>query len=289
MDPPPHLYKWRLRRDIHLKGRYKMIIIGEKINSTNKAARAAIESFDTAFVQDMAKKQYDAGAAYIDLNAGMFVDDEPDKLEWLVNTVQEAVDAPLSIDSPNPVAIDRALKAVKANKPIINSITDEKERFDSILPLILKYNTGIVALCMDDSGMPETADERLVIADRLIASLTSKGVEISDIYIDPMVRPIGTGTHYGNVALETIRRVRDEFPEVHITCGLSNISFGIPERKLMNQAFLIAAMTSGMDGAILNPLDNKLMSFIYATEALLGQDEFCMNYLMKFREGLLEV
>lgn len=266
-----------------------MIIIGEKINSTNKAARAAIECFDTAFIQDIARKQYDAGAAYIDLNAGMFVDDEPDKLEWLVKTTQEAVDAPLSIDSPNPEAIEKALKAVKGNKPIINSITDEKERFDSILPLILDYNTGIVALCMDDSGMPETADERLSIADRLITSLTSKGVGINDIYIDPMVRPIGTGTHYGMVALETIRRVRAEFPDVHITCGLSNISFGIPERKLMNQAFLIAAMTSGMDGAILNPLDNKLMSFVYATEALLGKDDFCMNYLMKFREGLLEV
>jgi 5-methyltetrahydrofolate--homocysteine methyltransferase len=266
-----------------------MIIIGEKINSTNKAARAAIESLDTEFVQDMARKQYDAGAAYIDLNAGMFVDGEADKLEWLVKTAQEAVDAPLSIDSPNPVAIERALKAVKTIKPIINSITDEKERFNSILPLILQYNTGIVALCMDDSGMPETAEERLAIADRLIASLTSKGVDISDIYIDPMVRPIGTGSHYGRVALETISRVRAEFPEVHITCGLSNISFGIPERKLMNRTFLIAAMAAGMDGAILDPLDKKLMSFVYATEALLGKDDFCMNYLMKFREGLLEV
>lgn len=266
-----------------------MIIIGEKINSTNKAARAAIENYDTAFVQDMAKKQYESGAAYIDLNAGMFVDDEPTRLEWLVKTAQEAVDAPLSIDSPNPAAIERALKAINGKKPIINSITDERERFDSILPLILEYKTGIVALCMDDSGMPETAEERLTIADKLIAVLTSKGVAISDIYIDPMVRPIGTGTHYGKVALETISRVRAEFPEVHITCGLSNISFGIPERKLMNRAFLIAAMTCGMDGAILDPLDKKLMSFVYATEALLGKDEFCMDYLMKFREGLLEV
>lgn len=266
-----------------------MIIIGEKINSTNRAARAAIANLDTEFVQDMARKQYDAGAAYIDLNAGMFVDDEAEKLEWLVKTAQQAVDAPLSIDSPNSEAIDRALKAAKIKKPIINSITDERERFDSILPLILEYDTAVVALCMDDSGMPETADERLSIADRLISSLTSKRVGISDIYIDPMVRPIGTGTHYGRVALETISRVRAEFPEVHITCGLSNISFGIPERKLMNQAFLVAAMAAGMDGAILDPLDKKLMSFVYATEALLGMDDFCMDYLMKFREGLLEV
>ncbi len=266
-----------------------MIIIGEKINSTNKATRIAISDSDTLFIQDMAKKQCDAGAAYIDLNAGMFVEDEPARLEWLVKTVQEVVETPLSMDSPNPEAIELALKANRTDKPIINSITNEKERFDSILPLIIKYNTRIVALCMDDNGMPETADERLAIADSLIAALTSKSVQISDIFIDPMVRPIGTGSHYGNVALETIRRVRSEFPEVHITCGLSNISFGIPERKLMNQAFLVAAMASGMDGAILNPLDNKLMSFVYASEALLGKDDFCMNYLTKFREGLLEV
>lgn len=266
-----------------------MIIIGEKLNSTLKAVRAAIETADAAFVQELAKKQYEAGAAYIDVNAGMFINDEPEKLEWLVKTVQEAVDTPLSIDSPNHTAIERALKAVKTPKPIINSITYEKERYNSILPLVLEYNTGIVALCMDDSGMPETVDERVSIAEKLISSLTAKGVSVSDIYIDPMVRPIGTGTHYGKVALETIRKVKEEFPEAHITCGLSNISYGIPARKVMNQAFLIAAMTSGMDGAILDPLDNRLMTFIYAAEALLGYDEYCMNYLMKFREGLLEI
>lgn len=266
-----------------------MIIIGEKLNSTNKAVREAIESLDAAFIQDLAKKQYEAGATYIDLNAGMFINDEPKKLEWLVNTVQAVVDAPLSVDSPNPAAVSRALKANKNSKPVINSITDEKERFEAILPLICEYDTGIVALCMDDNGMPETVEERVTIADRLIRKLTARGVKQEDIFIDPMVRPIGTGSHYGVVAIETIRKVKSEFPDVHITCGLSNISFGIPARKVMNQAFLIAAMTAGMDGAILNPLDGKLMTFVYATEALLGRDEFCMNYLMKFREGLLEI
>ena len=266
-----------------------MIIIGEKINSTLKAIRPAIESYDTAAIQELAKKQYEAGAAFIDLNAGMFMDDEPERLEWLVNTVQNVIDAPLSIDSPNPLAIARALKANKNLKPIINSITDEKERYNSVLPLILEYNTGIVALCMDDTGMPETVEDRVVIAERLIEKLSKQGVKLDDIYIDPMVRPIGTGSHYGIVAMETIRKIKTEFPEVHITCGLSNISFGIPARRVMNQTFLIAAITAGMDGAILDPMDRKLMTFVYAAEALVGKDEFCMNYLMKFREGLLEV
>jgi 5-methyltetrahydrofolate--homocysteine methyltransferase len=104
-----------------------------------------------------------------------------------------------------------------------------------------------------------------------------------------MIRPVGTGSHYGNVALDTIRTVKTEYPDVHIACGLSNISFGIPARKVMNQAFLVAAMAAGMDGAILDPLDKKLMTFLYASEALLGVDDFCMNYITKFREGELEV
>jgi len=266
-----------------------MIIIGEKINSTLKAIRPAMESRDSAAVTDLAKRQCEAGATYIDLNAGMFYEGEVEILEWLVKTVQEAIDAPLAIDSPNPAALAKALRANKNGKPIINSITDEKERYNAVLPLIKEYNTGIVALCMDDTGMPETVEDRVKIADRLIGKLTNEGVAIGDIFIDPMVRPIGTGSHYGVVAIETIRKVKQEYPDVHITCGLSNISFGIPARKVMNQAFLIAAITAGMDGAILDPLDKKLMTFLYAGEALVGRDEFCMNYLTKFREGAFEV
>lgn len=265
-----------------------MIIIGEKINSTLKSVRSAMESYDAEAIQELAKKQYEAGATYIDVNAGMFYDDEPQRMEWLVNTVQEVVDAPFSIDSPKPEAILAALKANKNSKPIINSITDEKERYDAIMPLAVEYKTGLVALCMDDTGMPENVKDRVTIAARLIEKLTKEGIPIGDIYIDPMIRPIGTGPHYGKVALETMRIIKSEYPKVHIVCGLSNISYGLPNRKLLNQAFLVAALTSGMDGAILDPLDKKLMSFLYATEALLGIDDYCINYLEKFREGELE-
>jgi len=266
-----------------------MIIIGEKLNSSVKSVKPLMESYDTAAIQDLAKKQVDAGAAYIDINVGMFINDEPERMKWLVDTVAQAVDAPLSIDSPNPLALEAGLKANKNGKPIVNSITNEAKRFNSVLPLIKEYNAAVIALCMDDSGMPETVDDRVKIAESLIEKLTKEGVSIDDIYIDPMIRPIGTGSHYGVVAIDTIRKVRQEFPQVHIACGLSNISFGIPARKLVNQAFLIIAMSSGLDCAIMNPLDRKLMSFVYATEALLGQDDFCMNYLTKFREGLLEL
>jgi len=266
-----------------------MIIIGEKINSTLKSVRPAIENYDAETIKDLAKRQYEAGSAYIDVNAGMFHQDEPERIEWLINTVQEVVSAPFAIDSPNPKALLRGLKTNRNGKPLINSITDEKERFNAVMPLISEYDTGVIALCMDDTGMPETVSDRLKVAERLIKKLTGEGVALSDIYIDPMIRPIGTGSHYGVVALDTIRKVREEFPEVHISSGLSNISFGIPARKLMNQTFMIAAMAAGMDAAIMDPLDKKLMSFMCATEALLGRDDFCMNYLTKFREGELEV
>jgi len=266
-----------------------MIIIGEKINSTIKTVRAAIENRDKSFIQELAAGQYDAGAAYIDVNAGMFYENEAESMEWLIHTIQEGIQAPFSIDSPNPKAILSALKANRNGKPIINSITAEKERFDAVLPLAAEYGTAIIALCMDDSGMPETVDERVAIAERLVEKLTGEGISPEDIYIDPMVRPVGTGSHYGMVAIDTIRRVRSEFPQVHVTSGLSNISFGIPLRKLMNRAFLVAAITAGLDSVILDPLDKGLMSMLYAAEALTGRDEFCMNYLMKFREGELEL
>lgn len=265
-----------------------MIIIGEKINSSLKAIRPSIESYDKSAIEALAIAQSEAGATFIDVNAGTFINDEPERLEWLVNTVQGVVKTPLAIDSPNTVAMERALRANKNGKPILNSITDEKERWDSILPLVLEYNTAVTALCMDDNGMPESAEGRIKIAHNMINNLVKKGVKLDDIFIDPLVRPVGTGTHYGLVAIETIRTIKHDYPEVHITCGLSNISFGIPARKVMNQTFLVAAMAAGMDGAILDPLDKKMMQFVFATEALLNLDEYCMNYIGAYRDGLFD-
>ncbi|MCL2421580.1 MAG: methyltetrahydrofolate cobalamin methyltransferase [Defluviitaleaceae bacterium] len=266
-----------------------MIIVGEKLNSTLKAIRPAMESRDEAKIIDLAKRQTEAGASYIDLNAAMFGDAEVEIMEWLVNTVQGAMDTPLTFDSPNPEAIKRGLKVNKNPKPMINSITAEKERFEGMSPILSEYEASVIALCMDDSGMPETADDRFRIAESLINDLTKLGMKLEDIYIDPMVRPVGTGSHYGIVALDTIRSVKQKFPEVHIMCGLSNISFGLPARKLINQVFLVSCLNAGMDGAILDPLDKKLMSFLYAGEAVLGLDDFCVNYLEKFREDELVV
>lgn len=266
-----------------------MIVIGEKINSSSKSIKAALDKNDISFIQELAKNQQEAGAAYIDINAGVFKENEVSKLEWLVNMIQEVIDIPFSIDSTNAEAIEAALKANKNDKPIINSITGEKEKYNKILPLALEYDAFVIALCMDNNGMPETVDETMTIADKLIKNLTKDGISLNDIFLDPLVRPVGRGSNYGMCAIEAIKKLKAQFPEIKLVCGINNISFGVPARKLMNQAFLVAAMLSGLDAAIMNPLDRKLMSTMFATEALMGKDEFCMNYQMKFREGLLEI
>jgi 5-methyltetrahydrofolate--homocysteine methyltransferase len=244
---------------------------------------------DSQFIQREALNQVAAGASYIDVNCGTMVDQEPEFLEWLVKTVQNTTNgAPCSLDSPNPLALERALK-VHQGKSLINSITGEEKRLTAILPLVRDFKTAIVALAMDDNGMPETAAERFQIAADLVNRLTKAGVVLDDIYLDPMVRPVSTGVQYGRVVFETIQKINNEFPGIHTICGLSNISYGLPARKLINQAFLTMAMMAGLDAAILDPLDSRLMSLLRAAEVLLERDEYAMNYITAFREGKLEV
>ncbi len=265
-----------------------MIIIGERINSSRKAIAPAILARDYQLISQEAGLQIAAGATYIDVNCGTLMEEEPETLEWLVKTVQGASEGSLcSLDSPNPIALERALKAHQG-KPLVNSITGEQQRLAAILPLVRDYKTAIVALAMDDNGMPETADERFKIAAELVNQLAKAGIDLSDIYLDPMVRPISTGGHYGRIVFETIQKVNQEFPGIHTICGLSNISFGLPARKVLNQTFLIMSMMAGLDSAILDPLDKRLMSLLQAAEVLLEQDEYALNFITAFREEKLE-
>jgi cobalamin-dependent methionine synthase I len=265
-----------------------MLIVGELINTSRKAIKPAVENRDAAFIQDLAKKQVAAGADYVDVNCGTMVFNEEETMAWLVETVQAAVDAPLCLDSPNAKALEVGLSLVKNGQPMINSITGEKERFATILPFVLKYKAKIVGLCMDDSGMPETAADRLKIADKLVSDMVAAGVPEDDIYLDPLVKPVSTGDQAGVEVLDTIYAIKQKYPNIHGICGLSNISYGLPNRKILNQVFMIQTMTKGMDGYILDPLDKTMMGFVYASQALLGKDQFCMNYLTAHRNGLYE-
>ncbi len=265
-----------------------MFIVGERINTSRKAIGPAVESRDAEFIQKVAREQVEAGADFVDVNAGTLVDGEPDALAWLVETAQKAVDVPLCLDSPNPAALERAL-SVHRGKALINSITAEKERFAAVAPLVKKHGCSVVGLCMDDTGLPDSAATRVEIAGRLIADLGAMGIPEGDIYIDPLVRPVSTESNAALTVLETIASVRNRHREVHFICGLSNVSFGLPVRKLLNQAFLVLCMGAGLDGAILDPLDAGLMSLLRASEALLGRDDYCLRYIEAFRAGRLAV
>jgi len=261
-----------------------MLIVGELINASREAIATAIENQDQEAIQQIAKDQYEAGANYIDVNAGVFVGKESEYLEWLVKTVQTVVDGPCCIDSPDPKAIEAALSIHKGS-PMINSISLEKERYDSLLPIVAGTDMKVVALCMSDDGMPETTDDRLAIADKLINGLLQKNVPIENIYVDPLVQPVSTNNIFGVEFLEAIERIIETFKGIHTVCGLSNISYGLPNRPFLNQTFMSMAIAKGLDGAIINPLDKKMMANIIAAAMLTGKDDFCTNYLKAFREN----
>ncbi|GAB6154810.1 methyltetrahydrofolate cobalamin methyltransferase [Desulfosporosinus burensis] len=265
-----------------------MLIIGELINTSRKLIGEAVEKRDAEYIQKIASDQVAAGANYVDINCGTMIFDEVETMEWLVNTVQEVVQAPLCIDSPNPQAIEAGLKLARNGQSLINSITGEKERYSEILPLVLKYKTKVVALCMDDNGMPETAEDRMAVAQNLYQSLTEAGVSEDDIYFDPLVKPVSTGDKAGQEVLDTVRLIRQNYPKVHMVCGLSNVSFGLPNRKILNQFFMIQTMTMGMDSYILNPLDKSMMGAVQGSQTLLGNDSYCTGYLNAHRQGLYE-
>lgn len=265
-----------------------MVIIGELINTSRKSISEAVDKRDAAYIKKVASEQMQAGATYIDVNCGNKVHNEVEIMEWLVKNVQEAVDIPLCIDSPNPQALEAGLSLARYGQPLINSITDEQTRYEAVLPLVLKYKAKVIALCMDDTGMPNTAGDRLRVVSSLYKKLTSAGVAEENIHFDPLVKPVSVVGEAGVEVLETIKWIKQDYPNVHFACGLSNVSFGLPGRKVLNRLFVVQTMALGMDGYILNPTDKGMMGFIQASRALLGQDEYCGDYLMAYRNGFFD-
>ena len=266
-----------------------MLIIGEKLNSARKKVREMIENRDVKSIQDLAKKQVEGGADMLDVNSSAASGDKEENMEWLVKTVQEVVDVPLCIDSPNAEEIEKGLEVYDwdKGKALINSITGEKEKIDRLLPTIMKYKCAVIALVMDERGISDNTKTRVEIAEKIIKVLTDAKVPLKDIFIDPLVVPIGTNDKNGQVTMNTIKCVKEAHPEVKIVTGLSNISFGLPERKLINQVFMILTMGCGMDAAIIDPTDKRMMAIIKTAKTLLGEDNFCSEYIKAYREGKL--
>jgi 5-methyltetrahydrofolate--homocysteine methyltransferase len=260
------------------------LIVGELINSTRKQIQPLLEGRDADAVVNLARRQIDAGADLVDINCATLMEDEVECMGWAVRTIQGAVDARLSIDSPNPKALRRGLE-VHRGKALLDSINLEHDRWTKLLPLIKEFHPEVVALCMDDQGIPSTAQGRLEFATRLIDGLTGAGVPAGDILVDPLVFPIATDSNCVVTFLEALDLVKTRFPEVRTICGLSNASFGLPHRVQINQILLVLCLAHGMDAFILDPLDQRLMANLTTAQMLLGQDPFCQRYLSAVRAG----
>lgn len=267
-----------------------MLIIGEKINATRKSVRNAIEERDVAFLQNLAKSQEESGADYIDVNVsterGAKFDIE--SMEWAVEKIQEVVDIPLSIDSPDPKILEAGLRKCH-KKAMINSITAEQEKLETILPLAKEFDAEIIALAIGEGGISSEAAGRLGACEKIAESAQKQGIALGKLYFDPLALTVSSDTCQGLITLETLKGIKSQFPEAKTTLGLSNISFGLPGRSLINRSFLLMAIYAGLDSAILDPSDKKLTSIIKAGEMLLGKDNYCMNYLKAYRKGLLEL
>jgi len=261
-------------------------IIGEKINGTRKTVGEAVIARDTGMIRSLAQRQAKAGAAWIDVNAGTRSDREPDDLIWLVQTVQDAVDVPLCLDSANPAALKAALPIARVT-PLLNSISGEKWRLDGVLPLAVESGSPVIALGLDDDGIPTGKEGRMAVIDALVERTRAAGITDDRLYLDPLVMTISTDITSAMIAVETIAAIRAKYPTAHITSGMSNISFGLPARPLVNRTFLTMAMMAGQDSGILDPLNTDLQATLLATQLLLGQDRHCRTFTKAYRAGLL--
>lgn len=259
-------------------------VIGERINTTLKKVKAAVADRDADYITADVKQQEEAGATYIDVNAGARIGHEEEDMRWLLEVVQAATSLPLCLDSPDPAVLEMAFDLVE-QRPMINSISLEKDRFEPMMAFLKGRSCRIVALCMDDSGMPKNVDEVVDRAKALVAELEGIGYVRDDIFIDPLIQPLSVATGNGVMAMQAVERIMTELPGVHTTGGLSNISFGLPQRRMVNRTFLATMMAIGFDSAIMDPLDKELMAVLTTATALKGEDKFCMNYLKGTRSG----
>ncbi len=261
-----------------------MIVIGEKINGTRPEVADAILRRDADRVRYLARSQVAAGADYLDLNAGTGPDREPDDLAWLVETVGSAADCRLCLDSANPLALEAGIRAAPG-RVLLNSVSGERARIEGVLPLARTHGTELVLLALDDGGISPTPEDRLAVIERLVGLARGAGLPDDALYVDPLVTTVATDPQAAAVALETLRRVRAALPGVHLTCGLSNVSFGLPGRTWVNRAFLAMAVAAGLDSAILDPCEPGLAAILRAAELVQGLDPDCRRYNEAARAG----
>ena len=259
------------------------VIIGERINPTGRKMLAKeMAEGDFSRVEKDALAQVAAGAHMLDVNAGIPLADEPGILAETIKLVQSLTDVPLSIDSSIVAALEAGLE-VYQGKALLNSVTGEEERLESVLPLVKKYNCAVVAISNDETGISEDPDVRFEVAKKIVERAEDHGIPRADVVVDPLVMPIGAMGTAGVQVMQLVRRLREEL-KVNTTCGASNVSFGLPNRDGVNAAFLTMAMASGLTSAITNPLHDSIMQAVMGGDVMLGKDSNCANWIRKYRE-----
>lgn len=267
-----------------------MIVIGEKINASNRSVGQAIASRDREFLENLARAQSDAGADFIDVNAGAGQgswENAGALMEWLVDVVQEATEKPLTIDSDVPDVVQAALGKCRGDTVMINSVNAEIDKLQKVGHLAAERGALLVALAMGEGGIPGTVEERLSACDVIMTQLERQGVSPDQIFFDPLVLPVAVDVSQGLVTLKTIEEIKSRYPSARTVMGLSNVSYGLPNRGLVNRAFLLMAAYAGLDAAILDPLDAKMMSFVKVADMLTGRDTACKGFIRAHRKGLL--
>lgn len=262
-----------------------MLLIGESINGTVQEVGEAILGRNESLLKELAKVQYECGAHLLDVNAGVAGGNEVKDLPWLVEIIQKEVPIPLMLDSANAKALKVALSVYRHSEPpILNSISGEAEKWNKLFPLIVEKKCKIVVLLMDDQGVPKTIEERVGIAKRLYQNLIQAKIPPGHVYFDVLVLSVAVEPDAALITLETIKTIRANFPDSHIICGTSNVSMGLPGRRLINRTFSAMAIASGLDTLLIDVRDKALVSSIYACKVLTNQDAYCLEYLQAYRE-----
>ena len=266
-----------------------MIIIGEKINGSIPSVAEAIANRDADFIKQRAIAQAEANATFIDCCASVPEAVEVETLKWMIDCIQEVTDLPISVDSPSADVLTQAYKFCK-RPGLFNSVSGEGDKIDKIFPIMAQPENKawqVIALLSDDTGIPKSAADRLKVFDRIMAKAKEYGISPSRIHIDPLVEMLCTIEEDG-IALveEVITETRRRYPTIHITGAISNISFNLPAKKMVNIGFTVLAMKAGLDSGILDPTIRDLVGVIYATEALLGMDDYCMEYITAYRDEM---
>jgi len=261
-----------------------MIVIGEKLNGFIPSVGKAIREHDEAYLTNLAIRQEEAGADYLDVCAAVDSEIEAETLLWLAQLAENASSLPLCIDSPNPAVLAYVLPHCK-RAGIVNSVSMESGKMETIFPLIANTKWKVIALTCTNSGVPESAEGRLEIFEQIRTAAKEYGIAENRLLIDPIVHTLSTDELALTTFAACAKKIRARAKDIHVVSGLSNISFGLPARSLINHAFLTLAMQAGMNAAIMDVLDREMVGLMHATNALLGEDEYCMDYITAFREG----